>query len=64
MIEEITAAPAFVAGQWRHDGPPAERVGPYLRRVVTRAVAATPADVTRAVGYAPDAARAVARVSP
>lgn len=63
-IEEITSAPALVAGEWVHDGPTAERTGPYLRRVVTRSITATPADVTRAVRYAPDAARAVARISP
>jgi acyl-CoA reductase-like NAD-dependent aldehyde dehydrogenase len=53
-----------VAGEWRTDGPAAERVGPYLRRVVTRAVAATPQDVTRALEYAAGAAVTVARVSP
>jgi acyl-CoA reductase-like NAD-dependent aldehyde dehydrogenase len=62
--EEITCAPAFVAGEWLRDGPAADRVGPYLRRVVTRAVAAVPDDVTRAVRYAAGAARAVAKVSP
>jgi acyl-CoA reductase-like NAD-dependent aldehyde dehydrogenase len=64
ITEETATAPALVAGKWRHDGPPLERTGPYLRRVVTRAVAAGPADVARAVRYAPDAARAVARISP
>jgi acyl-CoA reductase-like NAD-dependent aldehyde dehydrogenase len=64
QTEEITAVPALVAGEWRQEGPPLDRVGPYLRRVVSRAVAATEADVTRAVRYAPAAARAVARVSP
>ena len=62
--EAITDAPVLVAGEWIHDGPTAERTGPYLRRTVTRAVMATPGDVTRALQYAPDAARAVARVSP
>ena len=60
----ITSAPALVAGEWIHDGPTSERVGPYLQRVVTRAVTATSADVARAARYAPTAARAVARVSP
>jgi acyl-CoA reductase-like NAD-dependent aldehyde dehydrogenase len=64
MTEEISSAPALVAGEWLRDGPSAERIGPYLRRVVTRCVAATAADVTRAVRYAPGAARAVARISP
>jgi acyl-CoA reductase-like NAD-dependent aldehyde dehydrogenase len=60
----ITSAPALVAGEWQSDGPAAERTGPYLRRVVTRAVTATSADVTRATRYAAQAARAVARLSP
>ena len=64
ITEEITSAPAFVAGEWIEDGPTAERVGPYLRRVVSSAVTATSSDVTRAVRYAPAAARAVARVAP
>jgi acyl-CoA reductase-like NAD-dependent aldehyde dehydrogenase len=62
--EGITSAPALVAGEWQSDGPAAERTGPYLRRVVTRAVTATSADVTRATRYAAQAARAVARLSP
>ena len=69
MTEEVTpgqiaTVPALVAGEWLRGGPHLDRVGPYLRRVVSRATAASPADVTRAVGYAPDAARAVGRVSP
>ena len=62
--EAITDAPGLVAGEWVHDGPTAERTGPYLRRTVTRAVTATLGDVTRALQYATDAARAIARVSP
>ena len=69
MTEEVTpgqiaTVPALVAGEWLRGGPHLDRVGPYLRRVVSRATAASPADVTRAVGYAPGAARAVGRVSP
>ena len=62
--EEITCAPAFVAGEWLRDGPVAERVGPYLRRVVTRAVQAAPGEVTRTLRFAAGAARAIARLSP
>ena len=62
--EEISSAPALVAGEWLRDGPTADRIGPYVRRVVTRAVAATPADATRAARYAAGAAGAVARLSP
>src|SRR5215472_9696356 len=64
MTDDVTTAPALVAGEWMRDGPWLERTGPYLRRVVTRAVAASPADVARAVRYAPGAARAIGRLSP
>ncbi len=64
ITEEVTSAPALVAGEWLRDGPSMERVGPYLRRVVTRSVAATQDDVTRATRYARGAARSVARLSP
>lgn len=64
MTTEETIVPAFVAGSWMRDGPWAERTGPYLRRVVSRCVAASDEDAARAVRYAPGAARAVARVSP
>lgn len=64
ITEERTTAPALVAGEWMRDGPWMERTGPYLRRVVTQAVAASPADVARALRCAPSAARAVARLSP
>lgn len=63
-IEEITTAPALIAGEWLRDGPAADRTGPYLRRVVSRAVAATPDDAARAARYAAGAARAVSRLSP
>ena len=64
ITEEIASAPAIVAGESMRDGPWADRTGPYLRRVVSRAVTASPADVTRAARYARDAARAVARIAP
>jgi acyl-CoA reductase-like NAD-dependent aldehyde dehydrogenase len=64
MTEEVTSAPALVAGEWLREGPSMERVGPYLRRVVTRSVAASQDDVARAARYAQGAARAVARLSP
>jgi acyl-CoA reductase-like NAD-dependent aldehyde dehydrogenase len=60
----VVEAPALVAGGWTADGPFAERTGPYLRRVVSRAAIAGPADVDRAIGYARDAARTVAGLAP
>jgi acyl-CoA reductase-like NAD-dependent aldehyde dehydrogenase len=62
--DEIASAPALVAGEWLRDGPWAHRAGPYLRRVVSRAAQASPADVARAASYARDAAPAVARLAP
>lgn len=64
ITEEIVSAPALVAGEWRDDGPWAERTGPYLRRVVSRAAQAGPDDVRRAARFAADAAPAVARLAP
>ena len=42
ITEEIASAPALVAGEWLRDGPSTHRVGPYLRRVVSRAAAGQP----------------------
>ena len=64
ITEETATAPALIAGEWLRDGPWTERTGPYVRRVVSRAVAATPADVATAVRFARDAAPAVAAISP
>lgn len=48
----VGTAPAFVAGEWRSDGPMADRVGPYVRQVVTRARVAESGDVAEAARYA------------
>jgi len=56
--------PALLAGDWVSDGPTAERRGPYVRRVVSRARSTEPGDVDTATGYAAAAARAVARLAP
>lgn len=60
----VSEAPSLVAGEWATGGACAERTGPYLRRVVSRAPVAGPAEVTRAVGYARDSAAAVAALAP
>jgi acyl-CoA reductase-like NAD-dependent aldehyde dehydrogenase len=57
-------APALLAGQWVKDGPPLDRTGPYLRRVVSRAPLSTVDDVGLAVRYARDSARAIAALAP
>ena len=64
ITEEVASVPALVAGEWRDDGPWAERTGPYLRRVVSRAAQADPDDVRRAARFAADAAPAIARLAP
>jgi acyl-CoA reductase-like NAD-dependent aldehyde dehydrogenase len=54
----------LVAGEWRNDGPRADRVGPWTREVVSTACQATEDDVREAMAYARRSARAVARLSP
>ena len=60
----VVEAPALIAGEWAADSSFAERTGPYLRRVVSRAPVPGPDDVGRAIGYARDAARVVAGLAP
>ncbi len=60
----MVEAPALIAGEWAADGSFAERTGPYLRRVVSRAPAAGPGDVGRAIGYTRGAAQVVAGLAP
>ncbi|GHF41928.1 acyl-CoA reductase-like NAD-dependent aldehyde dehydrogenase [Amycolatopsis bartoniae] len=57
-------APAFVAGRWSRDGSPAERVGPYVRRVVSRSFTAGEEQVRQAARFAGESAAAVARLAP
>jgi acyl-CoA reductase-like NAD-dependent aldehyde dehydrogenase len=57
-------APAYVAGRWTADGTPAERVGPYVRAVVSRSYPATPEQIETARAYAAAGAKAVAALAP
>ncbi|MDL4814321.1 aldehyde dehydrogenase family protein [Actinomadura opuntiae] len=61
--ERVQAA-ALVGGRWSATGPQSERVGPYLRRPVSRAPAAAPGDVEAVRAYARASARTVARLAP
>ncbi|MFG3295241.1 aldehyde dehydrogenase family protein [Streptomyces sp. NPDC048179] len=54
----------FIAGSWAGDGPPLERTGPYLRRTVSRAPTATPADIGRALAKARTYAPQLALLAP
>lgn len=57
-------AAALLAGDWVEHGPSAERVGPYVRRVVSRARVAGPGDVEAAAAFAAGAAKRMARLAP
>ena len=61
---EVVDAPPYLAGQWSGEGPPTTRIGPYLRRAVSRTRDATPDEVDRAVAYARASAPAVASLAP
>jgi acyl-CoA reductase-like NAD-dependent aldehyde dehydrogenase len=60
----VVTAPARYAGDWVTEGPWAQRTGPYVRAVVSRAPQASPADVRRCAEYARRSARKVAAMSP
>ena len=62
--DAVTPAPALLAGAWLQEGPTAERLGPYLRQVVSRARIAQPADVAVAADYADRAAAEVSALAP
>ena len=64
MTVEVYEASAFIAGAWVKGTAQAERTGPYLRRVVSRAALATPEDADEAVRHAAAAARTVAASAP
>ncbi|GGN12306.1 acyl-CoA reductase-like NAD-dependent aldehyde dehydrogenase [Actinoplanes campanulatus] len=61
---EITEVGCLIAGSWVTSGPRVDRVGPWLRRVVSTARQAGEHDVETALGYAGTGARMVARMSP
>jgi acyl-CoA reductase-like NAD-dependent aldehyde dehydrogenase len=63
-MDGIHAAGSLVAGQWLTEGPSTERLGPYLRRTVSRARTAQPPDITAALSYARRATGAIARLAP
>ncbi|WP_308442659.1 aldehyde dehydrogenase family protein [Rugosimonospora africana] len=60
----VAQAPALIAGAWSNRGTTAERFGPYLRGVVSRAPQAQPADVSAVASYARRAAPAIAALAP
>ncbi|MEV7627806.1 aldehyde dehydrogenase family protein [Actinoplanes sp. NPDC089786] len=60
----VAPAPALLGGKWIDDGPVAERVGPFVRTVVSRARTADRADAVAAAEYARSAARSVAKLAP
>jgi acyl-CoA reductase-like NAD-dependent aldehyde dehydrogenase len=60
----VAHAPAFLAGEWIADGPTAERIGPYVRRTVSRARVAGPDDIRTAVASCRAGAGSVAALAP
>ncbi|MFI7130883.1 aldehyde dehydrogenase family protein [Nonomuraea sp. NPDC050153] len=63
-MNAIHEAGCLVAGRWLTEGPRAERVGPYVRQVVSRARTAQAEDVTAALDHARRSARTIARLAP
>ncbi|WP_299538066.1 aldehyde dehydrogenase family protein [uncultured Streptomyces sp.] len=61
---EVVDALPFLAGAWSGDGPWSERIGPYVRRTVSRAPTALPAEIGRAVADARRYAPQVASLAP
>ncbi|MFT4085482.1 MAG: aldehyde dehydrogenase family protein [Nocardioides sp.] len=62
--DEVIAVPAFIEGAWRRHGRSADRVGPWLRRVVSRAHQASDEDVVTVRAAAAEGARRVAALAP
>jgi len=60
----VMPAAALRAGVWEFGGPQGDRIGPYVRRVVSRAPQAQPADVAAVRAFARQGAPAVARLAP
>jgi acyl-CoA reductase-like NAD-dependent aldehyde dehydrogenase len=61
---QVMSAPSYVDGTWVSEGSSFERVGPWLRTVVTTAWTPDDAGVDRAVAAASAGARDVARLAP
>ena len=62
--DTLLRAPAYVAGRWVTGDAPAERVGPYARRVVTHSYPATALQIEEALEFAAASAKAVAAFAP
>jgi len=60
----VMVASALVAGEWVDRGPHSDRIGPYLKRVVSRAPQAQPADIVTAREFAQRSAPAIANLAP
>ncbi|WP_326822622.1 aldehyde dehydrogenase family protein [Streptosporangium sp. NBC_01756] len=63
-MDAVHEAECLIAGKWLSEGPHSDRVGPYVRRIVSRARLAQPDDITTALDYARQGAGAVARLAP
>ncbi|MFI0452085.1 aldehyde dehydrogenase family protein [Actinomadura sp. 6N118] len=61
---EVVQAAALRGGEWFSGGPQSERIGPYLRRVVSQAPVPGHGDVAAVLAYARISAPAVAALAP
>ncbi|HEX6519295.1 MAG TPA: aldehyde dehydrogenase family protein [Streptosporangiaceae bacterium] len=64
MTVDVYDAPGLIAGAWTKGTTQAERTGPYLRRVVSRAALATAADADAAIRFAAATTKAIAGTTP
>lgn len=62
--EGVVQAPALVAGSWTTRGPQSDRIGPFLRQVVSRAPHAGSEDIRSVLAFAKSHAGEVAHMSP
>ena len=60
----VRQVPALVAGEWLDSGPITERIGPFLRTVVSSARIAEEGDAARAGRYARTARKRIAGLAP
>jgi acyl-CoA reductase-like NAD-dependent aldehyde dehydrogenase len=61
---KVVQAAALIGGRWVEEGPRSDRIGPYLRSVVSQAPQAEPADITAVLGPARSYAGVMAALSP
>ncbi len=61
---EVLVAPSLVGGEWIEEGTWQDRIGPYLRTVVSKALVPKTETIYRALSYAKVSASVVRRMTP